>query len=70
MIAVREALSIGNKELTKKGITNSLLETKLLIKDILDISEEKLISSTEVFLSDTQFKIYQSFLERRNNSNQ
>ena len=65
MIAVREALSIGNKELTKKGITNSLLETKLLIKDILDISEEKLISSTEVFLSDAQFEIYQSFLERR-----
>ena len=65
MIAVREALSIGNKELTKKGIINSLLETKLLIKDILNVSEEKLISSTEVFLSDAQFKIYQSFLERR-----
>ena len=65
MIAVREALSIGNKELTKKGIINSLLETKLLIKDILNVSEEKLISSTEVFLSDAQFEIYQSFLERR-----
>ena len=65
MIAVKEALSIGNKELTKKGIINSLLETKLLIKDILNVSEEKLISSTEVFLSDAQFKIYQSFLERR-----
>jgi len=65
MIAVREALSIGNKELTEKGIINSLLETKLLIKDILNVSEEKLISSTEVFLSDAQFKIYQSFLERR-----
>ena len=65
MIAVREALSIGNKELTKKGIINSLLETKLLIKDILNVSEEKLISSTEVFLSDAQFDIYQSFLERR-----
>ena len=65
MIAVKEALSIGNKELTKKGIINSLLETKLLIKDILNVSEEKLISSTEVFLSDAQFEIYQSFLERR-----
>jgi len=65
MIAVREALSIGNKELTEKGIINSLLETKLLIKDILNVSEEKLISSTEVFLSDAQFEIYQSFLERR-----
>ena len=65
MIAVKDALSIGSKELTKKGIINSLLETKILIKNILNIPDEKLIFSNEVFLSDSQFQLYQSFLERR-----
>ena len=34
MIAVREALSIGRKQLTKKGVNNSLFETKSLIKPL------------------------------------
>lgn len=65
MIPVQEALSIGYKELTKNGITNALLETKILIKDILNVSDERLISPNEVFLSNSQFNIYKSFLERR-----
>ena len=65
MIAVKEALSIGSKELEKKGIKSALLETKILIKDILNVSDEKLISPKEVFLSNSQFELYQSFLERR-----
>ena len=68
MIAVREALSIGSQELTKKGIINSLFETKLLIKNILKISDEDLISTSEVFLSESQFETFQSFLERRKKS--
>ena len=65
MIAVREALSIGSRQLTKKGLINSLFETKLLIKHILEISDEGLVSTSEVFLSESQFKTFQSFLERR-----
>ncbi len=68
MIAVREALSIGRKQLTKKGVNNSLFETKLLIKNILKISDEDLISTSEVFLSESQFETFQSFLERRKKS--
>jgi len=65
MIAAQEALSYGCKELTQKGIINSLLETKLLVRSILNISEEELISSDELFLSKNQFEIYKLFLERR-----
>ena len=68
MITAREALSIGRNELTKKGITNSLFETKLLIKNVLKVSNEDLISTSEVFLSESQFKTFQSFIERRKNS--
>tara|TARA_B100000700_G_scaffold320835_1_gene418881 strand:- start:44 stop:892 length:849 start_codon:yes stop_codon:yes gene_type:complete len=68
MITVREALSIGRNKLTKKGIINSLFETKLLIKNILKVSNEDLISTSEVFLSESQFKTFQSFIERRKNS--
>tara|TARA_B100001250_G_scaffold27132_1_gene22377 strand:+ start:105 stop:953 length:849 start_codon:yes stop_codon:yes gene_type:complete len=68
MIAVREALSIGRKQLAKEGVKNSLFETKLLIKNILKISDVGLISTSEVFLSESQFKIFQSFLERRKKS--
>ena len=68
MIAVREALSIGRKQLTKKGVINSLFETKLLIKNILKISDEDLIFTSEVFLSESQFETFQSFLERRKKS--
>ena len=45
MISAREALSIGSKKLNKKGIIDSLFESKLLIKDILKVSDEDLISS-------------------------
>jgi len=65
MIAAQEALSYGCKELTQKGIINSFLETKLLVRSILNISEEELISSDELFLSKNQFEIYKLFLERR-----
>ncbi len=68
MIAVREALSIGREQLAKEGVINSLFETKLLIKNILKISDEDLISTSEVFLSESQFKIFKSFLERRKKS--
>ena len=68
MIAVREALSIGRKQLTKKGVINSLFEAKLLIKNILKVSDEDLIFTSEVFLSESQFKTFQSFLERRKKS--
>ena len=68
MIAVREALSIGREQLTKKGVINSLFETKLLIKNILKVSDEDLIFTSEVFLSESQFKTFQSFLERRKKS--
>jgi len=68
MIAVREALSIGSKQLAGKGVMNSLFETKLLIKSILRISDEDLVSTSEVFLSEPQFEIFQSFLERRKKS--
>ncbi len=68
MIAVREALSIGSKQLTGKGVINSLFETKLLIKSILRISDEDLISTSKVFLSEFEFEIFQSFLERRKKS--
>ena len=68
MIVVKEALSIGRKQLTKKGLINSLFETKLLIKNILKISDEDLISASEVFLSKSQYETFQSFLERRNKS--
>ncbi len=65
MISVREALTIGRKQLTKKGVINSLLESRLLIKNILHISDEDLISTSEIFLSESQFETFQSFLERR-----
>ena len=68
MVPVREALSFGSKQLTKKGVINSLFETKLLIKNILKISDEDLITTTEVFLSESQFETFQSFLERRKKS--
>ena len=68
MIAVREVLSIGREQLTKKGVINSLFETKLLIKNILKVSDEDLIFTSEVFLSESQFKTFQSFLERRKKS--
>ena len=68
MIAVREALSIGREQLTKKGVINSLFEAKLLIKNILKVSDEDLIFTSEVFLSESQFKTFQSFLERRKKS--
>ena len=68
MIAVREALSIGREQLTKKGVINSLFEAKLLIKNILKVSDEDLIFESEFFLSETQFKTFQSFLERRKKS--
>ena len=68
MIPVREALAFGRKQLTKKEPINSLFETKLLIKDILNISDEDLISTSEVFLSEAQFETFQSFLERRKKS--
>ena len=68
MIEVRDALSIGRKQLTKKGVINSLFETKLLIKSILKISDEDLIFASDFFLSETQFKTFQSFLERRKKS--
>ena len=68
MIEVREALSIGRQQLTKKGIINPLFETKLLIRNILKISNEDLISGSEVFLSESQFKTFQSFIERRKKS--
>ena len=48
MMSAREALSIGSKKLNKKGIIGSLFESKLLIKDILQISDEDLISSSEI----------------------
>ena len=65
---VREALAFGRKQLIKKEAINSLFETKLLIKDILNISDEDLISTSEVFLSEAQFETFQSFLERRKKS--
>ena len=68
MIAVKEALSIGRDQLNKKGIVNSLFESKLLIRSILNISNEDLISSPEFFLSESQFKTFQSFLQRRKKS--
>ena len=68
MIAVREALSIGRKQLTKKGVINPLFETKLLIRNILNISDEDLISTSEVFLSESEFETFQYFLERRKKS--
>ena len=68
MIAAGEALSIGRKHLIKKGVINSLFETKLLIKNILKISDEDLISTSDVFLSESQFETFQSFLERRKKS--
>ena len=68
MIAVKEALSIGRDQLNKKGIDNSLFESKLLIRNILKISNEDLISSSEFFLSESQFKTFQYFLQRREKS--
>ena len=52
MIPVSDALSFGSKKLTEKGITNSLLETRLLIKNILNLSDEDLIFSSEICLSE------------------
>ena len=65
MIAVKEALSIGRDQLNKKGIDDSLFESKLLIRSILKISSEDLIFSSEFFLSESQFKTFQYFLQRR-----
>ncbi len=68
MIELRKALSIGREELMKEGIKNSFLESKLLIKDILSISDEDLALSKNLFLTDNEYKIYRSFLERRKQS--
>ncbi len=65
MIPVSDALSFGSKKLTEKGITNSLLETRLLIKNILNLSDEDLIFSSEICLSECQFITFQNFIKRR-----
>ena len=65
MIAIKDAESIGSKQLSKKGIANTLFESKLFIKNILNISDEDLISSSEFLLSESQFEKFRSFLERR-----
>tara|TARA_B100000965_G_scaffold349205_1_gene322257 strand:- start:1432 stop:2280 length:849 start_codon:yes stop_codon:yes gene_type:complete len=65
MIAVRKALSIGSKKLNQRGIENSLFESKLLIKNILKISDEDLIYSSELVLSEFQYATFHSFLDRR-----
>ena len=67
MISAREALSIGSKKLNKKGIIDSLFESKLLIKDILQVSDEDLISSSEIILSESQYERFNSFIDRRKN---
>tara|TARA_B100001029_G_C15055925_1_gene454380 strand:+ start:1519 stop:2367 length:849 start_codon:yes stop_codon:yes gene_type:complete len=68
MIELRKALSIGRGELMEEGIKNSFLESKLLIKDILSISDEDLALSKNLFLTANEYKIYRSFLERRKQS--
>ena len=65
MISAREALSIGSKKLNRKGIADSLFESKILIKDILQVSDEDLIYSSKIFLTDSQYEIFNSFLNRR-----
>ena len=65
MIPIKDAVSIGSKQLSKKGIANTLFESKLFIKNILNISDEDLISSSEFLLSESQFEKFRSFLERR-----
>ena len=65
MRTIQEALNYGDKELSREGIMNHLLEIRILLRDSLEITEEKMITDTKVTISEEQFHKYKRFIMRR-----
>ena len=61
MRTIQEALNYGDKELSREGIMNHLLEIRILLRDSLEITEEKMITDTKVTISEEQFHKYKRF---------